>query len=162
MPSKSVPRPTASGPASLITCSMWSTTFATGTGGRGGRASISLLISAAARFGSPSYCWRIRSAGSCSASSAARAASTSPWSRNTDDTLIITTPPLAPIRRMWSSVRLRGRLASARHEECDAKIGAREVSSASSIVSSETCETSTIIPRRFISRTTARPKSLRP
>ena len=123
---------------------------------------MSLAISACARLGSLSYCRRIRSAGSCSASRAARAASTRPWSRNTDDTLIITTPPLAPMRRMWSSVRLRGRLASARQEEWDAKMGAREVSSTSSIVSSDTCEMSTIMPMRFISRTTERPKSLSP
>ena len=40
--------------------------------------------------------------------------------------------------------------------------GAFDVSSASLIVLSETCETSTSMPRRFISRTTSLPKSLRP
>ena len=77
-------------------------------------------------------------------------------------TLTITTPPFAAIARICSSVRLRGMFESARHEECDAKTGAFETSSTSAIVSSETCETSTSIPSRFISSTTSRPKSVRP
>ena len=52
--------------------------------------------------------------------------------------------------------------ASARQEECEAIGGAWEVASTSRKVSSETWETSTIMPRRFISRTTWRPKSVRP
>jgi hypothetical protein len=76
--------------------------------------------------------------------------------------LIITTPPPAATRRICSSVRLRGMAESARQDECDAKTGAREVSKTSAMVSSETCEMSTIMPIRFISRTTARPKSVRP
>ncbi len=51
---------------------------------------------------------------------------------------------------------------SARQEECDAKTGAFETSSTSRIVSSETCETSTSIPSRFISSTTSRPRSVSP
>jgi hypothetical protein len=40
--------------------------------------------------------------------------------------------------------------------------GASETRSASSIVSSETCERSTSMPSRFISRTTSSPKRVRP
>ena len=61
-----------------------------------------------------------------------------------------------------SSVILRGTSASARHEECEAITGADDVSSASKNVLSETCEMSTIIPSRFISRTTCLPKSVSP
>ena len=52
--------------------------------------------------------------------------------------------------------------ASARHEECEAIMGADDVSTASKKVWSETCEMSTIMPSRFISRTTSLPKSVRP
>ena len=49
----------------------------------------------------------------------------------------------------------RGEMA--RQEECEAKIGALLVSSASQKVLSATCEISTIMPRRFISATTSLP-----
>jgi hypothetical protein len=51
---------------------------------------------------------------------------------------------------------------SARALECDAMMGARVVSRTWWKVLSATCETSTIMPRRFISRMTSRPKSVRP
>jgi hypothetical protein len=73
-----------------------------------------------------------------------------------------TTPPFFAIRFNKSSGMLRGTSLNARAEEWEAMIGAFETSSASLIVSSETCDTSTSIPRRFISRTTSRPKSFRP
>ncbi len=57
---------------------------------------------------------------------------------------------------------LRGMFESARQEECEAKTGALETARTSAIVSSETCETSTSMPSRFISRTTSRPKSVSP
>ena len=60
------------------------------------------------------------------------------------------------------SFMLRGTRAMARAEECEAMTGAVLIASTSSNVASETCEMSTIMPRRFISRTTSRPKSLRP
>ncbi len=41
-------------------------------------------------------------------------------------------------------------------------MGADVTASASRIVSADTCEQSTSIPRRFISRTTSRPKSESP
>ncbi len=77
-------------------------------------------------------------------------------------TLTITTPPLVATAWIWSSVMLRGMFESARQEECDAKTGAFETASTSAIVFSETWEMSTSIPSRFISRTTWRPKSVRP
>ena len=73
--------------------------------------------------------------------------------------LIWTTPPFLPRAVIISSVMLRGTLAIARQEECDAKIGALLVSRASQNVLSETWEISTIIPRRFISWTTCLPNS---
>ena len=50
----------------------------------------------------------------------------------------------------------------ARHAECVATTGAVEVLTMSQNVGSETCETSTIIPNRFISRTTLLPNSFSP
>ena len=61
-----------------------------------------------------------------------------------------------------SSVRLRATFVSARQFECVATTGAREVSTMSRKVLSETCDTSTNMPSRFISRMTARPKSFSP
>ena len=57
---------------------------------------------------------------------------------------------------------LRGTLVSARDDECEAMTGARLVASAWYMVRSATCEMSTIMPMRFISRTTCRPKSVMP
>ena len=53
--------------------------------------------------------------------------------------------------RNMSSVMLRGASHSARAPECDAMIGARVMMSVLKNVLSETCDTSTIMPSRFIS-----------
>lgn len=76
--------------------------------------------------------------------------------------MIITTPSFLAIARSMSSVMLRGAFEIARADEWDATTGARVVSSASKNVLSETCEMSTIIPRRFSSRTTSLPNDVRP
>lgn len=57
---------------------------------------------------------------------------------------------------------LRGWSQTARAEECEKTTGAAETARASRIVVAATCERSTSMPTRFISRTTSRPKSLRP
>src|ERR1019366_6860941 len=72
------------------------------------------------------------------------------------------TPPFLASAWIISSVMLRGTGEIARQEEGDAKMGARLASSASQNVLSETCETSTIIPSRFISWTTSLPNGERP
>src|SRR6185436_19219626 len=51
IPSKSVPRPTASTPAMRITCSMWSTAFFQSVGARFGRPLMSLSSSSCRRLG---------------------------------------------------------------------------------------------------------------
>src|SRR5207302_4847486 len=76
--------------------------------------------------------------------------------------LIWITPRFLPSAAIIWSVMLRGAGEIARQEECDAKIGARLTSSASSKVLSETCEMSTIMPSRFISPTTSLPNAERP
>ena len=50
----------------------------------------------------------------------------------------------------------------ARAEECEKITGASLASSASLIVPGETCDRSTSMPSRFISRTTSRPKRVSP
>src|SRR2546421_8726076 len=76
--------------------------------------------------------------------------------------MTLTTPPVLANARIISSVRLRGTSAIARQPECVAITGFVEVFTMSQKVGSETCETSTIIPSRFISRTTRLPKSFKP
>uniref|UniRef100_A0A182V5K2 Uncharacterized protein n=1 Tax=Anopheles merus TaxID=30066 RepID=A0A182V5K2_ANOME len=61
----------------------------------------------------------------------------------------------------WSGT-LRELLQMAWAEECEKMTGAFEVASASSIVGTETCDRSTIMPSRFISVTTSVPKCERP
>uniref|UniRef100_A0A182Q4M9 Uncharacterized protein n=1 Tax=Anopheles farauti TaxID=69004 RepID=A0A182Q4M9_9DIPT len=61
----------------------------------------------------------------------------------------------------WSGT-LRELLQMAWAEECEKMTGAFEVASASSIVGTDTCERSTIMPSRFISETTSVPKWERP
>ena len=56
-----------------------------------------------------------------------------------------------------SSSMLRGTLASARTAECDAMIGALLSSAAFSIDPFDGCETSIMMPRRFISAITRSP-----
>src|SRR5262249_27635559 len=55
-----------------------------------------------------------------------------------------------------------GMLVSARDDECEARTGLALARTASQNVGAETCETSTITPRRFISFTTSRPKGVSP
>src|SRR5438270_9892757 len=74
----------------------------------------------------------------------------------------MTTPPFLVIAFNISSVILRGALVSARADEWEAMIGALLVAIASQKVRSDTCEMSTIMPRRFISKTTFLPKSVSP
>src|SRR5579864_3924424 len=76
--------------------------------------------------------------------------------------LTCTTPPFFASATIISSVMLRGTLDSARQEECEANGGALLTSNASQKVLSATWEISTIIPSRFISRTTCLPKSVNP
>ena len=71
-------------------------------------------------------------------------------------------PLFAAIARSCSSLRLRGVSVSVRADECDAMIGTFVVSNTCQNVLSATCETSTIMPSLFISRTTSRPNSVRP
>ncbi len=74
----------------------------------------------------------------------------------------ITTPPFFGIRRSTSSGTLRGWSSRARAEEWEKITGAAETAIAFFIVSGDTCERSTSMPRRFISRTTSSPKRVRP
>src|SRR6266511_4670295 len=76
--------------------------------------------------------------------------------------LIPTTPPESAIARSWSSERLRGWCAIARHDECEASTGSAAVASTSQNVASETCDTSISSPSSFIRRTTRLPNSLSP
>src|SRR5215470_14429970 len=76
--------------------------------------------------------------------------------------MTFTTPPVLASARIMSSVRLRGTSAIARQAECVATTGFVDVFTMSQNVLSDTWDTSTIIPTRFISRTTLFPKSLRP
>src|ERR1041384_7309674 len=76
--------------------------------------------------------------------------------------MTLTTPPVFASAMVISSVRLRGTFVIARHAECVATTGFVEVFTMSQNVLSETCETSTIMPSRFISRTTCFPKSFKP
>src|SRR3989442_10421024 len=76
--------------------------------------------------------------------------------------MTLTTPPVLANATIISSVRLRGTLAIARQPEWVAITGFVEVLTMSQNAGSDRCETSTIIPSRFISRITPRPKSLSP
>lgn len=72
------------------------------------------------------------------------------------------TPPPRAVASSTSSGAFRGLSVTARAELWLKTTGASLTSSASRIVSADTCERSTIIPRRFISRTTSRPNSVSP
>ncbi len=74
----------------------------------------------------------------------------------------IATPPLSARRASTSSGTLRGWAQTARDEECENSTGASLTRRASRMVSAETCERSTSMPSRFISRTTSSPKAVRP
>ena len=72
------------------------------------------------------------------------------------------TPPLPASRASTSSGTLRGMSQSARALEWEKITGASATSSASRIVSGDTCDRSTSMPIRCISRTTSRPNSVSP
>ena len=74
----------------------------------------------------------------------------------------ITTPPFAGSRRRIESGTFRGWSTSARDAEWENITGASATLSASLIVAGDTWERSTIIPSRFISRTTSSPKRVSP
>ncbi|MCY1014093.1 hypothetical protein OV079_52970 [Nannocystis pusilla] len=76
--------------------------------------------------------------------------------------MTITTPPFSGIRRRMSSGTLRAVSAIARADECEKMTGASLTRSASSIVAGDTCDRSTSMPRRFISRTTSSPNVVSP
>jgi hypothetical protein len=57
---------------------------------------------------------------------------------------------------------LRGTSVMARAEECEKITGAAETRMASLMVPGDTCDRSTSIPSRFISRTTSSPNFVRP
>ena len=61
-----------------------------------------------------------------------------------------------------SRARCAARSTSARADECEKITGASVTSSASLIVAGDTCERSTSMPSRFISRTTSSPNGVRP
>lgn len=73
--------------------------------------------------------------------------------RNSEYRLIITSPPLRATSRRMSSGTFRDELHSAYADECEKITGASLVASVSRIVPIETCDRSTIMPMRFISRT---------
>ena len=72
------------------------------------------------------------------------------------------TPPCVLSRARTSSGTLRGWSQTARAEECEKITGASLVSRAARMVSAETCERSTSMPSRFISRTTSWPNAVSP
>ena len=74
----------------------------------------------------------------------------------------ITTPPLRGSSARMESGTLRGWSTIARAEECEKITGASLTRRASLIVPGETCDRSTSMPSRFISRTTSRPNGVRP
>lgn len=92
-------------------------------------------------------------------SSARSVHSTAAGSTNFGTKVAIATPPLAGSCASTSSGMLRGWSQTARAEECEKITGAVLTRSASRMVSAETCERSTSIPQRFISRTTSSPKA---
>src|SRR5204863_8148646 len=73
-----------------------------------------------------------------------------------------TTAPAFARQTIISSVRLRGTFVIARQPEWVAITGFVEVFTMSQNALSDRCETSTIMPNRFISRITCLPKSFRP
>ena len=72
------------------------------------------------------------------------------------------TPPVAAHPRIASSRMLRPRCVRVHGLECEKITGFVETSNASIEVRWPQCDASTTMPTRFISATTARPKSVRP
>ena len=136
---------------------MWATTSARVASGVGWAADQAVSPASTA-VGSPGF--RVLSRASSPARSAFQArtrSETKPGAR-----LIITIPPSSGIIRSTRSGTLRGWAVIARAEEWEKMTGASDTRMASSMVSSDTWLRSTIMPRRFISRTTSSPKGLRP
>ena len=100
----------------------------------------------------------------CSAAAAtvSRCASAPAAFTNFGTKVTMQTPPPRAACSSTSSGTLRGLSATARAELWLKITGASLTSSAARIVSAETCERSTIIPIRFISRTTSRPNAVSP
>ena len=74
-----------------------------------------------------------------------------------------TTPPFAATFFASPSLMLRSKPGvKCRNAECEAITGTRLSRIASSVAASERWETSTMMPRRFISATTSLPNGLRP
>ena len=74
----------------------------------------------------------------------------------------ITTPPFFGTRARIESGTLRGKSTRARDDECEKMTGDSVTSRASLITPGDTCDRSTIMPIRFISRTTSRPNAVSP
>jgi hypothetical protein len=94
--------------------------------------------------------------------SASRDQSRTAWFTKRGTNVTMQVPPLPASRASTSSGTLRGWSHTSYAEEWLKITGAVAVSRASRIVAWLTWERSTIIPIRFISRTTPRPSSLRP
>ena len=82
-----------------------------------------------------------------------------PWSTNGGTNVTMHTPPLPASDASTSSGTLRGWSQTALAELWLKIAGAVATARASRITSADTCERSTNMPIRFISRTTSRPKS---
>ena len=96
------------------------------------------------------------------ASVGSRSQSRSAWLTKYGTNVTMHTPPLSARRASTSSGTLRGWSHSARAEECEKITGAWVVSRAARMVSADTWERSTSMPRRFISSTTSRPNADKP
>ncbi len=81
---------------------------------------------------------------------------------NPGTNVTITTPPFCGISARTSSGTFRGTSQRARADECEKMTGARVTRSASCIVAGATCDRSTSMPSRFISRTTSSPNAVSP
>jgi hypothetical protein len=84
------------------------------------------------------------------------------WEMKNGTNVTMHTPPFPASRLSTSSGTLRGLSQRASAEECEKITGARDASRAACIVDGETWDKSTSMPRRCISATTSRPKSVSP
>ena len=144
---------------------MWSTKSLTVA--RGQRASISATRRSYSRrrsSGISASAWRQpprmpNSSRSCASASRFSGGVTLTYESNAT---VCMTPPFSFSARSCSSSMLRGWSASARVLEWLAITGALETRTACIIAALEMCETSTMMPSRFISATTCSPNSLSP
>ena len=72
------------------------------------------------------------------------------------------TPPFFASALIWSSSRFRSAFATVMQPECEAIIGAFDAAMTSQNDFAAMCDTSTMMPRRFISATTFLPNGERP